>query len=372
MKRVAIVGSGLTGASAARTLVDSGYDVTVIESQATSGGMTQCDRMSGVIYEISGPHIFHTNDVQVWKLVSGLCEWVDYRHRILTAPYSHERELMSWPLQVSELRLLPNWGQIERELANKPSEPRRDSFSQYCVDLVGPTLYDLFIGPYTQKQWGMAPDLIGAEWAPQRIELRTDGNLEAFKDAHQGWPVGGYSNLVEPLLFGSTIQYSESARSTSHDWAQFNAVILTCALDEFMNFSLGHLPWRGTRFEHQLYEGVDGTILNSAAQNYPAADVPFTRRTEPKWYAGENWRAGTVVTTEYPGESDARHYPIYDRAGLNRDLSDNYKSLVESSLHMPVALAGRLATYSYINMDQAIRQGINAAKSIKRALGQVE
>ena len=103
-----------------------------------------------------------------------------------------------------------------------------------------------------------------------------------------------------------------------------------------------------------------------AAMNYPSGEVRFTRKTEPKWYSGESFVPGTVLTTEYPGESDDRHYPIYDRAGVNRSLSEKYKTLVETRMPTNVVVAGRLATYSYINMDQAIRQGINGAKALLR------
>ncbi len=376
MKKIAIVGSGLTGASAARSLIDAGCDVTVFEALPTSGGMTKCDRILGVIYEVNGPHLFHTQDEKIWELVSELCQWVDYRHRILADPFNISarsdtplnltENLFSWPLQVNELESLPQWSQIRNELSSRPREPSRNSFATFCIDLVGPTLFDLFIGPYTKKQWGMAPDEIGAEWAPKRIELRTNRNLESFKDPYQGWPVGGYENLIGPMLAGSKLLLSEKTSITSHDWQGFDGVVLTCALDEFMDFSFGRLPWRGTRFEHQFFDEVNGTLLQAAAMNYPSADVAFTRKTEPKWYSGESSVPGTVITTEYPGESDDRHYPIYDRAGVNRALSEKYKTLVETRMPTNVVMAGRLATYSYINMDQAIRQGINGAKALLR------
>ena len=71
---------------------------------------------------------------------------------------------------------------------------------------------------------------------------------------------------------------------------------------------------------------------------------------------------GTVIACEYPG-ADARHYPVDDAAGENRarhrDLVRQLKQAVPQAV-----LAGRLATYTYIDMDQAIVQGFNAARKV--------
>jgi UDP-galactopyranose mutase len=77
---------------------------------------------------------------------------------------------------------------------------------------------------------------------------------------------------------------------------------------------------------------------------------------------------GTVVSREYPGSS-ARHYPDDDAAGENRSLARSYAALVKSTFGPRFHIAGRLATYTYIDMDQSMRQGMNAAAAVLRSAG---
>ena len=69
--------------------------------------------------------------------------------------------------------------------------PDKTNFETWCVDVMGRTLYEWFVHPYTVKQWGADPRTLAAHWAPKRLELRTDGHRDLFRDEHQGWPEGG-------------------------------------------------------------------------------------------------------------------------------------------------------------------------------------
>jgi UDP-galactopyranose mutase len=72
--------------------------------------------------------------------------------------------------------------------------------------------------------------------------------------------------------------------------------------------------------------------------------------------------AGSVTGREYPG-APARHYPVDDVAGENRARHRELAGQVRKQVPAAV-LAGRLANYVYIDIDQAIMQGLNAARKI--------
>jgi UDP-galactopyranose mutase len=74
----------------------------------------------------------------------------------------------------------------------------------------------------------------------------------------------------------------------------------------------------------------------------------------------------TVLSVETPGAA-AKHYPVYDADGVNRERAKNLQSELERLVPTAV-VAGRLARYVYIDMDQAIIQGLNAARKIIRRL----
>lgn len=359
-KLVRVVGGGLAGATIAYLLGRAGVRAEVIEAKSEWGGQLRTAEANGILYEPTGAHILHTADAEVWQLVTSLVEVARYRHVVRTEVFG---TMLSWPPQLSELRRLPQWPTVERELADRPPTPDAANFETWCVGLMGETLYRELIEGYTRKQWGREPRELAAVWAPRRIELRDDDNPKMFRDPYEGWPIGGYRPLIDKLLRGQAVTLGQAVSVA--DWDELcrgaDAVVLTCALDEFFGESLGPLAWRGVRLvshylpdrEHELPCGVVNT---------PGVHRPYTRAIETKWMSGQT-DPGTVVSYEYPG-APARHYPVDDVAGTNRELQRKYEGLLKGLDGPPRATAGRLATYTYIDMDQGIRQGMNVARRL--------
>ena len=81
---VLAVGAGYAGAVAARALADQGKRVLVLERRDHIGGNAY-DRpdQAGVLIHQYGPHIFHTNDKQVFDWLSRFTRWRDYQHRVV-------------------------------------------------------------------------------------------------------------------------------------------------------------------------------------------------------------------------------------------------------------------------------------------------
>ncbi|MEU6999079.1 UDP-galactopyranose mutase [Nonomuraea sp. NPDC046570] len=362
MQTVRIIGGGLAGAVTARLLHEAGLAVQVFEAAPVWGGQLRTAEAAGVLYEPHGAHIFHTRDAEVWKLVNRFVTMRPYRHLVRTQVFG---TTLSWPPQLGELAALPEWPVIERELAARPARPRPDNFETWCVDLMGETLYREFVEGYTRKQWGRDPRELAAVWAPKRIELRDDGYRHLFRDPFQGWPEGGYTRLVDELLRPAEVVMGQPV--TVADWDSLtdgaSAIVLTCALDEFFGEDLGRLPWRGVGQTLHYLPGVE-RLLPCAVVNHPSLDQPYTRAIETKWMSGQEG-PGTVVAYERPG-SPARHYPVDDVAGENRRLQRRYQNALAALPGPPRHTCGRLATYAYIDMDQAVRQAMNTAMRVLR------
>lgn len=361
---IRIVGAGLAGATAAHLCHAAGVRVEVIDAAAEWGGQLRTASADGLFYEPTGAHIFHTRDTEVWQLVTSLITMRAYRHVVRTEVFDR---VLAWPPQLGQLRDLPVWPTIERELAARPARPRDGNFELWCIDLMGETLYREFIEGYTRKQWGRDPRELAAAWAPKRIELRDDGYEGLFRDPYQGWPEGGYLRLVDALL--RSVPVVMGRRVGIADWDDLgrgaDGIVVTCALDEFFAESLGPLPWRGVRLESHYLPDRD-RVLPAGVLNTPSETRPYTRAIETKWMSGQD-RPGTVVSYEYPG-APARHYPIDDVAGANRELQRKYETLL-ANMPGPVRVtAGRLATYTYIDMDQAMRQAMNATRQLLSSL----
>lgn len=357
---VRVVGAGLAGAAAAHLLTEAGCAVDVVEGDPTWGGQLRTASANGILYEPAGAHIFHTADQEVWQLVTSLVEMRPYRHRVQTEAFGR---LLSWPPQLSELRELPQWPVIDAELAARPVRPRPDNFETWCIDLLGETLYRQLIEGYTRKQWGVDPAALAAVWAPKRIELRADGFRDLFRDPYQGWPAGGYTGLIDALL--RRVPVTLGQRVSVHDWDELcqgaDAVVVTCALDELFGDCLGPLPWRGVSLRSRYLPGV-AHALPCGVVNAPSLTHPYTRAIETKWMSGQS-DPGTVVSYEFPG-APARHYPIDDVAGENRARQRQYEKELAALPGPPRYQIGRLATYTYLDMDQVIRQAINTVRQL--------
>ncbi len=370
-KRVAIVGAGWTGAVAGRLLTAEGFAVEVFEKTPVVGGHSRAETLNGVVYEPNGAHIFHTSNAEVNSFVNAHGLTRSYNHKVLTEVYlspdddDNEALLLSWPPQVEELRMLPIWPKIEAELAKLPPQPEGENFEDYVVSMMGRTLYDLFIKDYTTKQWGRAATELSARFAPKRVELRRDGNRGLFRDRWQYFPPNGINEVIESVLTGVAVTCN--AEITLQDagrlQSDFEAVIITAALDDFANCG-GNLEWRGIEMvsRHFPTAQLDQTVTSAYVVNKPSLRVNHTRTVETKHATGQ-LIAGTVVSEELPG-APQRHYPVLTADGANERRNSELATEISQRLDIPVYFAGRLATYRYINQDEAIADAMSVAHQV--------
>ena len=371
--RALIIGGGLTGCTVARELADSGWQVRIHESDSQPGGLVRSATLEGVVYEPHGSHIFHTEDREVWDYVQRFVPFNDYRHRV---DILVEGKLLNWPMLLSDIDRQSDAELIRIELAAREgidatARAASANFEEWCLELMGPTLYQRYIYPYTKKQWGREPRQLSASWAPRRVQLRRDNDPYLFPDPYQGWPDGreGFTDLIEGLIdhpaielvLNSTLDINSVAAAVAqHD---SDLVVLTCPLDSFSGAPLGELEWRGIWVQnvHIPYrEYAQGAMCT----NYPGLEYPFIRVHEAK-HASRQQCEGTVLGFEFTG-APTRYYPIPlpENEERNRDyqqlLSDRLSKLTSAR----VAFAGRLANYTYIDMDDCIRQAIDLAAEV--------
>jgi UDP-galactopyranose mutase len=367
--RVAVVGGGWAGSVAARQLHDAGLAVHIFEAKSVAGGHSRAERLAGVVYEPEGPHIFHTSDPEVAAFVQRYGMRRPYQHCVMTEVFlaedAAEPLLMSWPPQVEELRRLPMWPEIERELAELPPEPSTSNLEAYCVSIMGKTMYELFIREYTVKQWGRDPTELSASFAPGRLELRRDGYRRLFRDTWEFFPEAGSQETIERVLGGLSLTAGRAITSADFDElaAQFDAVVVTGPLDELLARP-GELAWRGIRSVSTYHPMADprGTVTPAYVVNRPSLRRPYTRTVETKHATGQ-LVAGTVVSEEYPGGS-ACHYPVATPDNRYQLRNQELKDEVRRAVSVPTFFCGRLANYMYINQDVAIAQGMACAVAV--------
>jgi UDP-galactopyranose mutase len=371
--RALIVGGGLTGCTVARELADSGWRVRIHEGAPLAGGLVRSATMDGVVYEPHGSHIFHTEDREVWDYVHRFVPFNNYRHRV---DIMVEGKLLNWPMLVSDIDKQSDSEKIKTELADREqidasARAASANFEEWCLELMGPTLYQRYIYPYTKKQWGREPRLLSASWAPRRVQLRRDNDPHLFPDPYQGWPDGkeGYTDLIEGLLAHDLIELVTNSMldltTTPAAAADFGAqlVVLTAPLDAFTGGELGTLEWRGIWVQNipiPYMEHAQGAMV----VNYPGLEYPYIRIHETK-HASRQQCQGTVLGIEFTG-APTRYYPV--PLPSNEQRNQDYQELIRKRLGQQssaqIAFAGRLANYTYIDMDDCVRQALDLSREI--------
>ncbi len=373
MAVVLIIGAGLTGCTLAHRLSREGVDCVLLERGDVPGGLIRSEHMDGVLYEPHGSHIFHTEDEEVWKLANAMTPFNDYRHRVDIVADS---QILNWPILLSDIDQQSNGAEIRAQLAEREgtdatARAQAANFEEWCLELMGPILYERFIRPYTEKQWGRPARELSAQWAPRRVSVRWDNDPYLFPDPYQGWPAGpnGYTDLVDGLLAGPRITLRTGVDVTLDNLerhaqeAQADSIVLTCPLDVFAGERFGRLDWRGiivrnVHIPHKEY--AQGAMV----VNYPGEEYPFIRIHETKHASGQKIE-GTVLGFEFTG-APTRYYPI--ELPQNRALNDRYQDFLREQISDRVHFAGRLANYLYIDMDDCMRQALDASVEVLDAL----
>ena len=359
------MGAGLTGATLAHRLAREGVESVLFERAAVPGGLIRSEHMEGVLYEPHGSHIFHTEDSEVWELANAMTPFNDYRHRVDIAV---DGGIYNWPILVSDIEAQSRSEEIQAQLAEREgvdaaARAQAANFEEWCLELMGPVLYERYVKPYTEKQWGRPARELSAQWAPRRVSVRRDDDPYLFPDPFQGWPAGpnGYTDLIDGLLDHELIEVRTGAEVTldtlSAHAGDADAIVLTCPLDVFCGHALGSLDWRGILVRNVHVPHVEHG-QGAMVVNYPGPEFPFIRIHETK-HASRQEIAGTVLGFEFTG-APTRYYPI--ELPENRALNDRYQNHIREQTGDRIRFAGRLANYVYIDMDDCMRQALDTAE----------
>lgn len=176
-QRVAVLGGGVAGLSAAWKLAERGLGVDLYEAAPALGGMAGSWERNGYTWDF-GPHRFHTKNQAILDTVRDLVgsdlltryrkTRVYFLDRFFDYPLNASNLLTNLPPSLAALSLLDFAGMKMRQWF-KPAED--DSFESWVVNRFGRRLYDIYFGPYTAKVWGRDPSKLSASWAAQRVAV---------------------------------------------------------------------------------------------------------------------------------------------------------------------------------------------------------
>lgn len=359
---IVVVGAGLTGAVIAEHYASQGHHVTVYEKRNHIAGncYDYTDSKTGVLVSKYGPHFFHTNNEQIWQYVQRFATWIPYEIRVKSRVVLEDgrERMVSVPVNISTVNDLYGSNITStHEMADFLSRTQivcdsPKNSEDVGLARVGERMYNLMFKGYTQKQWDKDPKDLDAS-VLSRIPVRYDNDDRYFTDKYQGIPLQGYTKFIETMLNHPNISIVLETNFDRSNGGSYDKIYFTGAIDQYFDRSgLGKLEYRSLHFD---VHSTDRTYQDYPVVNEPSWSVPYTRTTEYKHLPYEQNKAtsGTVYVHEYSTSDGDPYYPV--PTPRNQELYHQYKLLADrETREKDVYFVGRLASYKYFNMDEAI------------------
>ncbi|GAA6160593.1 UDP-galactopyranose mutase [Ruegeria sp. HU-ET01832] len=364
-----MVGAGLSGAVIGRELAEQGHDVTVVDSRDHIGGNchTERDADTDVMVHVYGPHIFHTDDEEVWRYVNQYANFLPYKNRVKT---TSKGQVFSLPVNLHTINQFFGKTMRPDEALKFITEEQADtsitdpqSFEEQAMRFVGQDLYEAFFKGYTIKQWGCHPSELPASIL-KRLPVRFNYDDNYFFHKFQGMPENGYTDMIAGILDHPSITVKLGTTFDRSMGDDFDHVFYSGPLDGYFDYELGRLGYRTLDFERFTY---DGDYQGCAVMNYGEEEIPYTRITEHKHFAPWETHDGSVCYREFSRAAEADDIPYYPiRQVKEKALLGDYVELANKAEN--VTFVGRLGTYRYLDMDVTIRESLDTAKSALSAI----
>lgn len=359
-----IVGAGLFGAVFAHEAALKGKKVKVIEKRNHIAGNIYTREEEGIQVHQYGAHIFHTSDKEIWDYVNQFAEFNRYTNSPVA---NYKGEIYNLPFNMNTFNKL--WGVVTPAEAQAKIEEQRavlkgktpENLEEQAISLVGTDIYEKLIKDYTEKQWGKPTTELPA-FIIRRLPVRLTYDNNYFNDTHQGIPIGGYTQIVEKMLYHENVDVETNVDFCANKeqyLKDFPKIVFTGMIDEFFDYKLGELEYRSLRFENETLDMEN--YQGNAVVNYTDADTPYTRIIEHKHFEFGN-QEKTIITKEHSKtweKGDEPYYPVNN--DRNNHLYKSYKKLADEQGN--VIFGGRLGHYRYYDMHQVIGAALQCVRN---------
>ncbi len=360
---VCIVGAGFSGVVIARELAEKGISSVVFDERDHIGGncyTERCDE-TGVNVHKYGPHIFHTDNDEVWEFINRFGEMMPYVNRV---KITYKDRVYLLPINLHTLNqffgksMRPEEAKAFLESKADKSITDPQSFEEQALSFIGDELYQAFFRGYTRKQWGMEPTELPASIL-KRLPVRFNYDDNYFSHKYQGMPKDGYTPIIENILDHELIELRLNTAFEPQS-SQWKHIFYSGPIDRFFEYKFGRLGYRTLKFEKEVHEG---DYLGNAVMNFGEYEIPYTRISEHKHFAPWEEHEKSVIFKEYSslcGEDDIPYYPI--RLIKEKGVLQQYDNLAKE-VASEVTFIGRLGTYRYLDMDVTVAEALATARN---------
>lgn len=380
-----IIGGGLSGCVLARRLADEqGCKVLLVERRNHVGGnLYDYFDENKILIQKYGPHVFHTDDDELFDFFSEYCECKEYHLKCMVhmcgknTPSPFNYKTIDDYFDEKESAIIKS--EIQKEFGTRKYATIVELLSSEnpVVKKYADFLFKHDYSLYTAKQWGISPSEIDLS-VLKRVPVLFSYDDEYFFDKYQVLPVGGFSSFIKRVINHTKIEVILSSDFTdglaidtknnivTYDGKKISIpIVYTGELDRLLNYRYGQLPYRSLMFKNvTLQENIHQPAPVIA---YPE-DERITRIVEYKQLPIQNVLGVTTLVEEYPVKYEGNNEPYYPI--LTNSSNTQYKlynAEIENITNLYVC--GRLGDFKYYNMDQAIRRAFDVFNTIKRDAG---
>jgi protoporphyrinogen oxidase len=226
VKRVVVLGAGLTGLSAAYHLARRGVDALVLERAEEPGGACRSLRRDGFEFDLTG-HLLHLAREESLELLGALGVRRALRRHRRRAAIAMAGAVTPYPLQIHTYKLPPVvrrdclLGFVRAQLAATGEAPEPDNFAEWVLARFGEGFARHFFFPYNRKLYCRDPRELTSEWVGRYVPRPAladvvDGAFGLYRQ-----PVGYNATFLYPRRGGIRILADALA-------ARIGAVRLEC------------------------------------------------------------------------------------------------------------------------------------------------
>ncbi|MBO7432854.1 MAG: NAD(P)-binding protein [Salinivirgaceae bacterium] len=221
MKKVAIIGGGISGLSVAHLLKDR-CQVVIYEKESQPGGLIRCRNVEGNLFHTCGGHVFNSKRQDVINWFWNVFEKENFinveRNSVvvfddgLFIPYPIENHIYYFDYQV-QMDIIRDW------MTQKKTNEHIDNFEKFLKTQFGNTLYELYFKPYNEKIWKKDLTKVPLSWLDGKLPMPTVDEMiynninhvkeKKFVHSKFWYPKkGGGQYLADVLAKGLTILYN--------------------------------------------------------------------------------------------------------------------------------------------------------------------
>jgi protoporphyrinogen oxidase len=412
MKKVAVIGAGISGLSIAHCLKNR-YQVKLFETASKPGGLIKCERVDGNLYHVVGGHVFNSKRKEVldwfWHFFDQEKEFVKANRNasvFLEKPIGYPIENHIYEMKDDlQKKIIDDLIYIAKNEQITPI-----NFEDFLKFRFGNTLYDLYFKPYNEKIWKQDLSEIPLGWLEGKLPMPSVEEIifnnfckgEETKMVHSSFyyaKTNGSQFLADRLAENLDIVYYSEIKNINRNtnntkWVvneeEFDLIVYTGNVKNLPDiFSIDSILKLKPELETLAYHGTTSVLCEIEKNPYSWIYMPDERHHSHRIICTGNFAdsnnatgrlTGTIEFTDYV-EKDTilenlrlipyspryieHRYTEYTYPVQTVDTRITIQTLKDQLEIDNVFLLGRFAEWEYYNMDAAMGAAIDLSKRIK-------